>query len=204
MSITLPESTRYGRVRGSFIRAKADNTNTPDDVDELPDALPAVGTITFDPAPTLITLDLSKDIVIPDPIVVDLDASGQIDEWLVANTNSNPSNWTYEVSFNIIGVTIAPFNIEVTEGADLNLFDFFPAGVVGDPGVLTLRGAPGDSAYQVAVNNGFVGTEQQWLDSLGSGGGGTALQDHIDNATPHPAYDIDLPDLAVLFENGLI
>lgn len=28
------------------------------------------------------------------------------------------------------------------------------------------KGEQGDSAYQVAVNNGFVGTEQEWLDSL--------------------------------------
>lgn len=32
------------------------------------------------------------------------------------------------------------------------------------------RGPEGDSAYDVAVANGFVGTEQEWLDSLGSGG----------------------------------
>lgn len=29
-----------------------------------------------------------------------------------------------------------------------------------------LEGVPGDSAYQVAVNNGFVGTETEWLASL--------------------------------------
>jgi hypothetical protein len=29
-----------------------------------------------------------------------------------------------------------------------------------------LPGDPGDSAYQVAINNGFIGTEQQWLDFL--------------------------------------
>lgn len=28
-------------------------------------------------------------------------------------------------------------------------------------------GPPGLSAYQVAVQNGFVGTEQEWLQSLG-------------------------------------
>lgn len=28
------------------------------------------------------------------------------------------------------------------------------------------KGAKGLSAYEVAVANGFVGTEQQWLDSL--------------------------------------
>ncbi len=38
-----------------------------------------------------------------------------------------------------------------------------PAGADGAPGA---DGADGDSAYQVAVNNGFSGTEQQWLDSL--------------------------------------
>lgn len=27
-------------------------------------------------------------------------------------------------------------------------------------------GPPGESAYQVAVDNGFTGTEQEWLDSL--------------------------------------
>lgn len=39
----------------------------------------------------------------------------------------------------------------------------------GAPGPM---GPEGDSAYDVAVANGFVGTEQEWLDSLG--GGGTA------------------------------
>jgi len=29
-------------------------------------------------------------------------------------------------------------------------------------------GPPGRSAYQVALDNGFVGTEQDWLDSLES------------------------------------
>jgi hypothetical protein len=34
-----------------------------------------------------------------------------------------------------------------------------------DPSVY-IRGEPGLSAYQVAIANGFVGTEQDWLDSL--------------------------------------
>ena len=46
------------------------------------------------------------------------------------------------------------------------------AGAAGMPGTNGLNGAPGLNgtngltAYQVAVNNGFVGTEQQWLASL--------------------------------------
>lgn len=46
-------------------------------------------------------------------------------------------------------------------------------GVAGD------KGDSGLSAYQIAVKNGFVGTEQEWLDSLkgedGTGGGGNAV-----------------------------
>src|SRR5690606_4778169 len=29
-----------------------------------------------------------------------------------------------------------------------------------------VKGDPGDSAYQIAVNNGYTGTEAEWLDSL--------------------------------------
>jgi hypothetical protein len=41
-----------------------------------------------------------------------------------------------------------------------------PAGPIGDPGAPGADGADGISAYQVAVNNGFVGTEADWLMSL--------------------------------------
>ena len=27
-------------------------------------------------------------------------------------------------------------------------------------------GRPGESAYQIAVANGFIGTEQEWIDSI--------------------------------------
>lgn len=41
-------------------------------------------------------------------------------------------------------------------------------------------------------------------DSPGDPGDPQALQDHIDDPTPHEAYDIDIPSLSVLFENGLV
>lgn len=56
--------------------------------------------------------------------------------------------------------------------------------------IISSTGAPGKSAYQIAVENGFVGSEQDWLDSLygggdGSGGGGapgrSAYQIALDN-----------------------
>lgn len=39
-------------------------------------------------------------------------------------------------------------------------------------------GADGDSAYEVAVANGFVGTEQEWLDSLS---GANVTKEDIEN-----------------------
>lgn len=54
-----------------------------------------------------------------------------------------------------------------------------PQGPKGDPGPQGLtgpEGPSGKSAYQIAVDNGFVGTEAEWLESLvgppGPGGGG--------------------------------
>lgn len=41
-----------------------------------------------------------------------------------------------------------------------------PPGTSGSDGADGAPGADGDSAYQVAVDNGFVGTEAEWLDSL--------------------------------------
>ena len=43
-------------------------------------------------------------------------------------------------------------------------------GLTGPAGVAGAAGADGKSAYEVAVDNGFVGTEQEWLDSLAAGG----------------------------------
>lgn len=51
-------------------------------------------------------------------------------------------------------------------------------------------GDPGDSAYQVAVNNGFIGTEQQWLDSLV----GPAGADGADGADGAPGAKGDQGD----------
>lgn len=41
-----------------------------------------------------------------------------------------------------------------------------PAGPTGPTGATGPAGADGDSAYEIAVANGFVGTESQWLASL--------------------------------------
>lgn len=44
-----------------------------------------------------------------------------------------------------------------------------PKGETGDPGEDGKDGIPGKSAYEVALDNGFVGTETEWLNSLKMG-----------------------------------
>ena len=44
------------------------------------------------------------------------------------------------------------------------------------PGPKGEKGEPGDSAYQVAVNNGFEGAETEWLASLNGAKGDTGAQ----------------------------
>lgn len=48
----------------------------------------------------------------------------------------------------------------------------------GAPGPQGPQGPAGDSAYDIAVENGFIGTEQEWLDSLG-GSGNADIADFI-------------------------
>ena len=71
-------------------------------------------------------------------------------------------------------------------------------GDTGNPGTNGTNGTDGDSAYQVAVNNGFVGTEQQWLESLvgetGAQGApglpGTNGTDGVDGADGAPGVGV--------------
>lgn len=65
-------------------------------------------------------------------------------------------------------------------------------GPQGDPGLNGTDGADGTdgvSAYQVAVDNGFVGTEEEWLDSLI---GPTGPAGSIDNANLGDLVDVEI------------
>lgn len=58
-----------------------------------------------------------------------------------------------------------------------------PAGPKGDKGDQGVQGTSGLSAYQVAVANGYVGTEAQWLASLQAD-----VTAHESAADPHSQY----------------
>lgn len=111
--------------------------------------------------------------------------------------------------------TIYKYRLTVTHEADA--YDVNVQDVAADNYQLTLslgtiikgdKGDDGDSAYQVAVNNGFVGTEAEWLESLKGEDGkdgkdGTDAEVTAENITTAlgytPADDADIDAI-----NGLI
>lgn len=79
-----------------------------------------------------------------------------------------------------------PILVEPAEGLPISVtpVSVEPIQIEGVPGI---PGSRGQSAYQVAVANGFTGTEQEWLQSLS------------ENLTLP-----DLPDLSLIFEGALL
>ena len=59
-------------------------------------------------------------------------------------------------------------------------------------------GAAGKSAYEIAVDNGFVGTETEWLESLKGADGADGVTPHIDSTTKN--WHIGAVDTGILAE----
>lgn len=61
----------------------------------------------------------------------------------------------------------APSNVDInSNGIAGPKGDPGPPGPQGEPGEPGADGQPGKSAYEVAVENGFVGSESEWLESI--------------------------------------
>lgn len=200
----LPSNVGYGKVIGTFLVAQGDGS----DEGALPDAIAASGTVTFTPTISK-TIDSSATPpaqIYPKPVVCTIDATtgsikdpaGNLGVYLVSTNNPslNPTDFRYtvKVALDGMGPNYVPetFPIQVPLGGTVDLAALAPVGgttagtliTKGDPGA---KGDPGLSAYQVAVVNGFTGTQSEWLASLkgpkgdpgqdgapGSGGTGSA------------------------------
>ncbi|MGY5131282.1 right-handed parallel beta-helix repeat-containing protein [Streptomyces nigrescens] len=155
--------------------------STPTETYPLPDAIPTVkvtgmyrgpdgrglvGTVTFT-GPPLLTF-AESDLFIGGSVAVKLDPFGQFEVTLPATDapDMNPTGWAYAVKENLTNVTGArTFSMVLpadTPGGVIDLADVAPS----DPSEYTYVPVAGDSAYEIAVANGFVGTEGQWLTSL--------------------------------------
>ncbi|MGW1761008.1 hypothetical protein [Streptomyces mirabilis] len=130
----------------------------------FPDGRPLSGQVVFR-APALITFG-AYDVILGGPVMVPLDATGAFEVELPATDapGMNPSSWSYSVAEQLAGVSmnrvyqvLLPANTP-----EVDLADIAPT----DPSTPNYVAVRGDSAYEVAVKAGYVGTVAQWLASL--------------------------------------
>lgn len=141
----LPAGITTGTVYGTFLRAVDDGS----DAGVAPDSIPAVGRIRFVPRTPYI--DYNNNLIILEERVADLDPNGEFSIELVSTNNTAPIvNWTYHVIFEISGLPIPSFDIDVPAGSDRALATIVPRsaygssvvvkGDKGDPGPMSIVG----------------------------------------------------------------
>lgn len=196
-----------GKVIGRFVVVAPDS----DDADTDPDLVALKGVVTFTPAVDKV-LGATEQIF---PVVVKahLDSEGYLTYkgergvyLLSPESDINPSDWTWTVSFDLkhgnteidvdsFSISLPPYvagpnaeNPDVGSTAvDLAAVSPIPS----SPGNAITKGDPGDSAYDVAVANGFVGTEAEWLASLEGPAGTTSWTGITDKPELYTETEVD-------------
>jgi hypothetical protein len=138
-----------------------------------PDKRPLKGTITFTGPPLLTFPD--ADLFIAGSVVCTLDEQGRMIDpagnlgVLLPATDSpnmNPTGWAYTVKESLTGVpgtrTFVMLLPQDTPGGSVDLADVAPT----DPMTPNYVPVVGASAYEIAVQQGFVGTAAEWVVSL--------------------------------------
>ncbi|WP_432155521.1 hypothetical protein [Streptomyces sp. bgisy153] len=145
----LPEGIPTVRVTGRFL---------------TPDGKPLAGQVVFR-APGMVTFG-EFDVILGGPVTAPLDATGAFEIVLPATDapGMNPTGWSYAVAEQLAGVAMnRTYQVLLpAETPAVDLADIAPT----DPTTPTYVAVRGDSAYEVAVKQGFVGTVAQWLASL--------------------------------------
>ena len=136
------------------------------------------------------------DVDLPETVkAISLQKNGDTNIMTITNTNGNTQIFNIEdgKEYNVIATSdnVHIVREEDTESTPKSVTFKISVDTVagekgdkGDKGDTGTDGQNGKSAYQVAVDNGFVGTEQQWLASL-EGQDGTNGSDGQDGITPH-------------------
>ena len=146
------------------------------------------GQVEFVPSPKRLlnpTADPSPVIILPKPVVTTL-VEGALTQVLVAtdDQDNNPHGWTYNVRFKLSGASLDSFDIEVPEGATIDLATVVP--VSSGNGTHMIRGAgvvPGGTTGQVLVKASGDDYDTEWATMSGTGAPAVALGDGVESAT---------------------
>lgn len=219
MSVTTPEQLpveyAYGRVVARFLRAVGDSTS---DIDDNPEAIGASGSVVF--TPTVTERIISSAPPEPSPhisheeITCVLDSKG----YLSRSGNRWVKLWAGEwtVKFQVAGFSRTPFPILVTtDHTELLPLDLFSAQPYVPPtgSVVTTMLVPANPVDGYGLIWDAAAGRLVWGQTGGADPAAieravtdyliahppSGLQEHIDNPTPHPAYDVDMQDLATLY-----
>lgn len=133
---------------------------------------PMTGSVTFVAAVPVETNDETK-VILPKAKTGNLDGAGKLSIVLPVSDDTDMRNYgfTYRVTESLQypggGSYSNSYNVPIPSGVGtLQLGTLAP--IPPSSGTVVVGGTPGKSAYQVAVDNGFSGTEAQWLTSLHS------------------------------------
>src|SRR5690625_4888039 len=163
--LELPGSTITGRF--AFV-----HEDGPDE-DDHPDIRLASGTVRFEPTAKAVKAGgawigiapVEAEIFDGELIISEEDPTPP--RILSTDADTGVENWGWKATFDIRGANIKPVTFRApSDGVHLT-GDLIP--VTGQP-VEVVAGPPGDSAYDVAVQNGYEGTETEWLESLKGAG----------------------------------
>jgi len=191
----LPAELAYGKVVARLILAVADTT----DAGRLPNARPAVGTVTFTPANVIVKTALPEPAtVVKKPIVCGIDANGFLIDpelalgvWLVVGV--------YDVSYRITDASVPSHSIEVLVGNDDSApIDLTTAMPPGGPILSASEYAELDARLTVVEGGGGGGgvTLEQVQDDLGvtSLVAGVSLTKTYDDGAGTITLDVDAAD----------
>jgi hypothetical protein len=179
----LPTGTLYGTVVGQFIQAVADTADAGRD----PDSLPMQGTITFTPGAARVLLPSAT----PNPltmyqksIVCTLDAEGYLlgpdgargVKLVASDSPGNPTNFTYSVSVDLVGVAGFSFSFFLPAGETVDLTTATPA--APDSGALV----PTDELIAAMIESAGTATQTAVANFTNTG---------VNTVTPGAEYSYD-------------
>lgn len=160
--LNLPGST----ITGHFGFVHEDSP----DADAFPDIRLAGGKVRFEPTASAVRaggawigID-AVDAVIFEGAIVNSEDDPTPPRILSTDADTGVTGWGWRATFDISGASLKPIRFLAPEGGvHLTGDDLIP--ITGNP-VEIITGGEGDSAYEVAVENGFTGTVTEWLASL--------------------------------------
>lgn len=157
-------------VAGRFAWVREDG---PDD-DDAPDVQVASGTVLFTPTAKSVRVEgawvgiRSVQATIFDGEIVVSEEDPRPVRLLSTDADTGVEGWGWEATIRIAGATIqktVPFLGPADSTVSLTGSDLIP--ITGHPiEVITAAGPEGPSAYDIAVEQGFTGTEEEWIASL--------------------------------------